>query len=76
MILEKDGGKYIQTYGMHVVQTPDKSWTNWSIARAMVHDKNRELLISNASFFFVALYYVPLNYVLLCQSCGIQPDAQ
>lgn len=25
---------------MHIVQTPDKSWTNWSIARAMVHDKN------------------------------------
>ncbi|PQE32103.1 Ferulic acid decarboxylase 1 protein [Rutstroemia sp. NJR-2017a WRK4] len=37
---QADGGKYIQTYGMHVVQTPDKSWTNWSIARAMVHDKN------------------------------------
>ncbi|KAF7911963.1 uncharacterized protein EAE98_011720 [Botrytis deweyae] len=35
-----DGGKYVQTYGMHVVQTPEKSWTNWSIARAMVHDKN------------------------------------
>ncbi|KAF7915568.1 hypothetical protein BELL_0860g00020 [Botrytis elliptica] len=35
-----DGGKYVQTYGMHVVQTPEKSWTNWSIARAMVHNKN------------------------------------
>ena len=28
-----DGGKFIQTYGMWVLQTPDKSWTNWSIAR-------------------------------------------
>ncbi|KAB8299096.1 hypothetical protein EYC80_001214 [Monilinia laxa] len=37
---QADGGKYVQTYGMHIVQTPDKSWTNWSIARAMVHDKN------------------------------------
>lgn len=37
---QADGGKYVQTYGMHFVQTPDKSWTNWSIARAMVHDKN------------------------------------
>lgn len=37
---QSDGGKYIQTYGMHVVQSPDKKWTNWSIARAMVHDKN------------------------------------
>ncbi|GJD04095.1 3-octaprenyl-4-hydroxybenzoate carboxy-lyase-like protein [Colletotrichum higginsianum] len=33
-------GKYIQTYGMHVVQSPDGKWTNWSIARAMVHDRN------------------------------------
>ncbi|KAJ5563801.1 hypothetical protein N7513_000043 [Penicillium frequentans] len=33
-----DGGKYIQTYGMHIVQSPDGSWTNWSIARAMVSD--------------------------------------
>lgn len=37
---QTDGGKYVQTYGMHILQTPDKSWTNWSIARAMVHDKN------------------------------------
>ncbi|KAE8440798.1 Ferulic acid decarboxylase 1 [Mollisiaceae sp. DMI_Dod_QoI] len=37
---QKDGGNYVQTYGMHVVQTPDGSWTNWSIARAMVHDKD------------------------------------
>lgn len=40
MIHQHDGGKYIQTYGMHIVQSPDGSWTNWSIARAMVHDKN------------------------------------
>lgn len=37
---QADGGKYIQTYGMHIVQSPDGSWTNWSIARAMVHDRN------------------------------------
>ncbi|EPE08725.1 carboxy-lyase-like protein [Ophiostoma piceae UAMH 11346] len=37
---QSDGGKYIQTYGMHVVQTPDGKWTNWSIARAMVDDRN------------------------------------
>lgn len=39
LIHQTDGGKYIQTFGMHVVQTPDGKWTNWSIARAMVHDK-------------------------------------
>lgn len=37
---QSDGGKYIQTYGMHIVQSPDGKWTNWSIARAMVHDRN------------------------------------
>lgn len=25
---------------MHIVQSPCGKWTNWSIARAMVHDKN------------------------------------
>ncbi|KAL4938371.1 hypothetical protein BDV06DRAFT_226053 [Aspergillus oleicola] len=35
-----DGGKYLQTYGIHVLQTPDQSWTNWSIFRGMVHDRN------------------------------------
>jgi phenacrylate decarboxylase len=37
---EGDGGKYLATYGVHVLQTPDKSWTNWSIFRGMVHNKN------------------------------------
>ncbi|KAK7403434.1 Ferulic acid decarboxylase 1 [Neonectria punicea] len=36
-----DGGKYLQTYGVHVLQTPDGSWTNWSIFRGMIHDKRR-----------------------------------
>ncbi|PYH44039.1 UbiD family decarboxylase [Aspergillus saccharolyticus JOP 1030-1] len=40
MIHQSDGGKYLQTYGMHVVQSPDGRWTNWSIARAMVLDRN------------------------------------
>jgi len=35
-----DGGRYVQTYGIHVLQTPDKRWTNWSIFRGMVHDRN------------------------------------
>ncbi|KAM0539637.1 hypothetical protein ACHAO7_011984, partial [Fusarium culmorum] len=37
---EGDGGKYLATYGIHVLQTSDKSWTNWSIFRGMVHNKN------------------------------------
>jgi UbiD family decarboxylase len=40
LLHQSDGGKYIQTYGMHIVQSPDGKWTNWSIACAMVLDKN------------------------------------
>lgn len=40
LLHQSDGGKYIQTYGMHIVQSPDGQWTNWSIARAMVKDRN------------------------------------
>ncbi|KAM3542850.1 hypothetical protein ARSEF1564_004231 [Beauveria bassiana] len=39
LIHEHDGGHYIQTYGMHVVRSPDGKWTNWSIARAMICGK-------------------------------------
>lgn len=35
-----DGGKYLQTYGLNCIQTPDGTWTNWSINRAMVCGKN------------------------------------
>ncbi|KAI9146949.1 putative dimethylaniline monooxygenase [Paramyrothecium foliicola] len=37
---QEDGSKYIQTYGVHVLQTPDKIWTNWSIFSGMARDKN------------------------------------
>ncbi|KAF2166316.1 hypothetical protein M409DRAFT_66771 [Zasmidium cellare ATCC 36951] len=36
-----DGGKYIQTYGIHIVKSPDGKWENWAISRAMIHDKTR-----------------------------------
>jgi UbiD family decarboxylase len=36
-----DGGDYIQTLGINIVQHPSLKWTNWSIARAMIHDKNQ-----------------------------------
>ncbi|KAL7936972.1 UbiD family decarboxylase [Trichoderma chlorosporum] len=39
LVHKSDGGCYIQTYGMHIFKTPDGTWTNWSIARAMVTDK-------------------------------------
>jgi 4-hydroxy-3-polyprenylbenzoate decarboxylase len=38
---EGDGGRYFNTLGTIVVQSPDKKWTNWSIARIMIVDKNR-----------------------------------
>lgn len=37
----KDGGRYLQTYGLNIVKTPDGLWTNWSVNRMMVLDKNR-----------------------------------
>lgn len=39
LLHEHDGGRFMQTFGMHVVQTPDGRWVNWSITRGMVHDK-------------------------------------
>ncbi|KAK2036160.1 putative 3-octaprenyl-4-hydroxybenzoate carboxy-lyase [Colletotrichum somersetense] len=40
LIHQSDGGRYLQTFGMHVLQSPDGTWTNWSVCRAMVHDRN------------------------------------
>src|SRR5665213_267503 len=36
LIHGNDGGRYIQTYGLNIVKTPDGSWTNWSINRMMI----------------------------------------
>lgn len=41
LIHGNDGGRYIQTYGINIVSTPDGSWTNWSVNRMMIIDKNR-----------------------------------
>jgi 4-hydroxy-3-polyprenylbenzoate decarboxylase len=35
-----DGGRYLQTYGLNIVRTPDGSWTNWSINRMMLLDRH------------------------------------
>ncbi|KAJ6014068.1 hypothetical protein N7540_008659 [Penicillium herquei] len=39
LLHEDDGGRFIETFGMHIVQTPDGRWVNWSISRGMIHDK-------------------------------------
>ncbi|MBV8842043.1 MAG: UbiD family decarboxylase [Bryobacterales bacterium] len=36
-----DGGRYFQTYGLNIVSTPDGSWTNWSVNRMMLVDRDR-----------------------------------
>ena len=41
LIHDGDGGRYIQTYGLNIAKTPDGSWTNWSINRMMLVDRNR-----------------------------------
>ncbi|WP_107079549.1 UbiD family decarboxylase [Micromonospora sp. MH33] len=44
-----DGGRYINTIGIFVVASPDRKWTNWSIARAMLIDGKRMTGIVSAS---------------------------
>ncbi|KAJ5746934.1 uncharacterized protein N7511_008630 [Penicillium nucicola] len=39
LLHDADGGKFLQTFGMYIVKTPDGRWANWSITRGMVHDK-------------------------------------
>lgn len=41
LLHEKDGGRYLGTYGFHVVQSPDGKWDSWSISRTMLLDRNR-----------------------------------
>jgi UbiD family decarboxylase len=36
LLHDGDGGRYLNTFGLVCVQTPDKKWTNWSIARVML----------------------------------------
>lgn len=36
-----DGGRYLLTYGLHSVQTPDGKWVNWAITRCMVIGKRQ-----------------------------------
>jgi UbiD family decarboxylase len=40
MVHETDGGKYIGTYGVNILASPDGKWVNWSINRTMVVGKN------------------------------------
>jgi UbiD family decarboxylase len=41
VVHQSDGGKYVQTFGMHILESPDGKWTNWSISRAMVSSKRK-----------------------------------
>ncbi|UKZ61322.1 uncharacterized protein TrAtP1_002588 [Trichoderma atroviride] len=40
MVHETDGGKYIGTFGVNILASPDGKWVNWSINRTMVVGKN------------------------------------
>ncbi|MGW1616070.1 UbiD family decarboxylase [Streptomyces sp. NPDC002285] len=40
-IHEKDGGRYLNTWGVIVARTPDGGWVNWSISRIMMLDGMR-----------------------------------
>ncbi|MFZ4834299.1 UbiD family decarboxylase [Rouxiella sp. Mn2063] len=41
LLHEKDGGRYIGTYGFHIVRSPDGKWDSWSIGRMMMVDHNK-----------------------------------
>src|SRR5262249_27852438 len=41
LIHAADGGRYIQTFRMNIVRTPDGGWTNWSVNRMMIAGKDR-----------------------------------
>lgn len=38
LLHQEDGGRYLGTYGFHIVRAPDGGWTSWSVARAMLHN--------------------------------------
>lgn len=40
-IHEADGGRYVNTFGVIIVRSPDGAWTNWSVARQMLVDARR-----------------------------------
>src|ERR1700722_5458313 len=37
-IQDGDGGLYLQTAGVNIVHSPDRTWTNWSVNRSMLVD--------------------------------------
>ena len=41
LLHDGDGGRFLNTFGIIVARTPDKFWTNWSIARVMIVDGQR-----------------------------------
>ncbi|MFC4502426.1 MULTISPECIES: UbiD family decarboxylase [Streptomyces] len=41
LIHDGDGGRYFNTLGMVVLRSPDGTWSNWSITRAMMIDGAR-----------------------------------
>jgi len=38
LVHQDDGGRYVNTWGIIVAQTPDGRWTNWSISRIQLLD--------------------------------------
>ncbi|KAM0433336.1 hypothetical protein ACHAPT_004212 [Fusarium lateritium] len=45
LLHQDDGGRFLQTFGMYIVQSPDGSWVNWSITRSMVNENDPKSLI-------------------------------
>ncbi|KAJ4129032.1 hypothetical protein NW768_007561 [Fusarium equiseti] len=45
LLHQDDGGRFIQTFGMFIVETPEGSWVNWSITRGMINENDPKSLI-------------------------------
>jgi len=46
LIHDGDGGRYFGTLAVLVTRSPDKSWTNWSVHRCMLHEKKNKLFVN------------------------------
>ena len=76
LIHGKDGGRYIQTYGLNIVRTPDGRWTNFSVNRMMLVDHNRLacLIPPNQHFGIIHAQWRALGKPTpICVAFGVEP---
>ncbi|MBW4579889.1 MAG: UbiD family decarboxylase [Tildeniella nuda ZEHNDER 1965/U140] len=76
LLHDGDGGRYLNTFGIIVAQTPDKRWTNWSIARTMLVDRNRMagIIAPNQHIGMVRQTWLDINKPMpFALALGVEP---